>query len=124
MHLLGIIALSMLLSLTPAKASEFKILADKQYSLGDRYENASVNMVFSDNILLTLAYIRGIAKRGEPIPWDQVHEPFIYHLTLQPGQTFAFHEAVLEKYKSSLTQTTNAHFSFDEGFKSDGWLIG
>jgi hypothetical protein len=82
-----------------------KILADVSYSLADRYNDPYVNNVFSDNILLTIAYMGG-------------------KVVLQPGKTFAFHDAIMQKYQGKVSATTNAHFNLNEGFKSDGWLIG
>ncbi len=45
-------------------------------------------------------------------------------MVLKPGQTFAFHDAVLPKYKDSIAATTHAHFDSSQGFVSDGWLVG
>ncbi|HTK03733.1 MAG TPA: VanW family protein [Alphaproteobacteria bacterium] len=80
-------------------------ISSRSFSLEDRYNVPSVNTVFKENILLT------IERMG--------HE-----FTLQPGQTFAFHEKVLAKYEKSLVKTTNSHFNSSEGFKSDGYLVG
>ncbi len=101
-----------------------KVLSSVHYSLADRYSNSFVNDVFSDNILLTLAYMEGKVKEGQAVSWDKVKSPDIYKLVLKPGQTFAFHNEVLDKYKGKVVATTNAHFSSMEGFKSDGYLIG
>lgn len=108
------------------KASLFgkEVLATKQYSLSDRYSNAFVNDVFADNILLTLAYMRGLVKKGQPVDWNSVTSPFTYTMLLKPGQTFAFHDEVLPEYEGKNLVTTNAHFDSAEGFKSDGWLYG
>jgi hypothetical protein len=95
-----------------------------QYSLSDRYGNSFVNDVFADNILLSLAYLRGIADSHEKISWEAVRKPFIYHFSLKPGETFAFHDDVLPQFRDQVTLTTNAHFTAQEGFKSDGYLIG
>jgi hypothetical protein len=101
-----------------------KILTQANYSLSNRYSNTYVNDVFADNILLTLAYMSGKVKRGDAISWDAVKADWEERFTLKPGETFAFHDAVLEKYKNKIAMTTNAHFNAGEGFKSDGWLIG
>ncbi len=101
-----------------------KVLAEQEYSLLDRYKVESVNSVFADNILLTLSYMDGQTKEGQPVNWDQVHKPGQYQFDLKPGQTFAFHDQILNQYKNSVVQTTNAHFNSTEKFKSDGWLIG
>lgn len=98
-------------------------VAEKQYSLSDRYGNSFVNNVFADNILLTLAYMRGVAKDGQSVDWNKVKSNFSYDFVLKPGQTFAFHDQVLPEYKNDITVTTNAHFDSAEGFESDGWLV-
>ncbi len=108
-------------SLLPA--AESTIVAEKQYSLLDRYADKSVNDVFSENILLTLAYLRGTAKENEPVDWSKITKDFTFAFTLEPGQTFAFHDQVLPEFGRSVALTTNAHFDSAEGFKSDGWLV-
>ncbi|CAN5309679.1 hypothetical protein BH10PAT2_BH10PAT2_3850 [soil metagenome] len=105
-------------------APQPRILASEEYSLTNRYKNTFVNDVFADNILLTLSYMSGQTKVGDTVNWESIHQPTEYHFVLQPGKTFAFHDQILEEYKDSLSQTTNADFSSDEGFKSDGWLVG
>jgi len=37
---------------------------------------------------------------------------------------FAFHEDVLPQFVGKVTAGTHAHFNYDEGFKSDGYLTG
>lgn len=100
------------------------MIAQKTYSLSDRYGNSYVNNVFSDNILLALAYMVGTVKNGKNVNWNMVTDPFTYQLILKPGQTFAFHDEILPQYKKSVVETTNAHFDSSQGFKSDGWLVG
>lgn len=107
----------------PTKPSN-RVLSQVTYSLSNRYSNSYVNNVFADNILLTLAYMSGKVKEGQNIPWKTVKSTDVKTLVLKPGQTFAFHDEVLEKYKGKVALTTNAHFNSDEGFKSDGWLVG
>lgn len=101
-----------------------QVLSAHQFSLEKRYDNPSVNSVFKDNILLNVAYLEGKVTPGNPINWNEVEKPFEYKFTLNPGKTFAFHEDVLEKYKGTVTKTTNTHFNWQEGFKSDGYLVG
>jgi len=120
------IALSFLFQrpfLTPLGSAN-KILSQATYSLTNRYADPYVNNVFVDNILLTLAYMSGEVKKGEKISWNTVKSPGVDKLVLKPGQTFAFHDTTLEKYKGKVASTTNAHFISTEGFKSDGWLVG
>jgi len=100
------------------------VLAREDFSLTDRYSNQFVNDVFADNILLTLSYMSGQSQVGQKVNWDTVHQPSEYHFILQPGQSFAFHDQVLDEYKDSVVKTTGADFSSDEGFKSDGYLVG
>lgn len=101
-----------------------KSLSQFSYSLKNRYSNTFVNDVFSDNILLTVAYLGGKVKKGESISWEAVRSEGETKFNLKPGETFAFHDAVLDKYKGKINVTTNAHFNSYEGFKSDGWLVG
>lgn len=101
------------------------VLSQERYSLAQRYQQDPwVNSVFSDNILLTLSYMNGGVKEGEKIDWDKVRKDGQVRLVLNPGETFAFHENVFDKYEGKVAATTNAHFNFNQGFKSDGWLIG
>ena len=83
------------------------VLAQRQFSLADRYPVPSVSEVFKFNILHTL-------DRMSPT----------YSFTLQPNKTFAFQDAELPQFAGTVTQTTNSHFMGDEGFESDGWLTG
>lgn len=105
-------------------AVSVKQLASEQISLEKRYSDSYVNDVFKDNILLSLAYLSGKVNKKEDIDWNEIEKPFEYKFTLMPNKTFAFHEDVLDEYKSSLTKTTNAHFNFADGFKTDGYLMG
>ena len=108
----------------PAMQSTPQVVAEKEYSLSDRYGNTHVNNVFADNILLTLAYLRGVAQTGGPVDWTKVKSDFTYTMVLKPGDTFAFHDSVLPQYQGKIAETTNAHFDSTQGFESDGWLVG
>ena len=66
----------------------------------------------------------GKVKKGKPIEWNKVKTSSVSKIILKPGQTFAFHDITLEKYKNKIALTTNAHFNYSEGFRSDGWLVG
>ncbi|QQG42119.1 MAG: VanW family protein [Candidatus Woesebacteria bacterium] len=99
-------------------------LASRSYSMENRYNVASVNEVFRDNILLTLRYMDGDVKNREDISWPEVEKPFQTQFTLKPGEGFAFHDQVLPEYSKTVVKTTNAHFNSDDGFKSDGYLVG
>lgn len=100
-----------------------KELASRMISLNDRQPDKWVNGVFKDNILLNLAYLEG-KPHSTVVLWDQLEKPSKYEVKLMPNETFAFHEDVLPEYKGKPIKTTNAHFNAQEGFKSDGWLIG
>ncbi|MDE2026592.1 MAG: VanW family protein, partial [Patescibacteria group bacterium] len=99
------------------------ILASHQMSLEDRYQVPSVNNVFKENILLSLAYLRGISKETS-VDWNEVNKPFHFVLTLKPGDVFAFHDSVLPEYRGKEGFTTHAHFNSQQGFLSDGYLFG
>lgn len=103
---------------------QIKQLASEQISLEKRYGNEYVNDVFKDNILLDILYMAQKVKKKEDVNWKEIEEPIDYKFTLQPSKTFAFHDEVLDQYKDSVVKTTNAHFNFDDGFKSDGYLTG
>ncbi|MBI2017726.1 VanW family protein [Candidatus Daviesbacteria bacterium] len=100
------------------------IIAQKEISLENRYDESFVNGVFKDNILLNLAYLRGSVSSKESINWDEVKKPFIYEFSLEPNQTFAYHDDVLPQYKDTLVKHTSAHFNAQEGFRTDGYLFG
>ncbi len=100
------------------------ILGQENYSLQNRYTNNFVNDVFADNILLTLAYMNGAIDQGTNVPWETVRSDFTYKLTLNPGEVFAFHDTVAPEYKGKVVATTNSNFNFNQGFRTDGWLVG
>lgn len=100
-----------------------QVLAAKTMSLNDRYPVYSVNEVFKHNILLTLAYMQQ-KSTNQAIDGKTVDKPIHYEFTLHQGQVFAFHDAFLPIYNGKVVETTNAHFNAQEGFTSDGYLIG
>lgn len=107
-----------------AKPQMERFLVAKEISLEKRYENKYVSDIFKNNILLSMAYMRGLVKNADDIEWELVEKPFNYKFTLSPTKSFAFHNDVLARYKDSVIVTTKAHFNFQEGFKSDGYLTG
>lgn len=108
-----------------AKKPEAKdFLSSRSMSLETRQYDRWVNNVFKDNILLTTSYLAGKTQKGQKVNWNEVTKPQTYEFTLEPGKTFAFHDHVAAEYEASLTKTTNAHFNAEEGFKSDGYLMG
>lgn len=100
------------------------VLTSHEISLENRYPVKSVSDIFKDNILLNLAYLRGIITSTKDINWDEVSMPFHYTFRLEPNQTFAFHDDISNEYLGKVTKTTNAHFNSYEGFKTDGYLFG
>lgn len=101
-----------------------QVLSQHGFSLENRYADSFVNTVFKDNILLTLKYAKGEKVNSREIDWKEVEKPFRYELVLKPNETFAFHDDVLPEFEGKVTKTTNAHFNYDDGFKSDGYLMG
>lgn len=99
-------------------------LASRSFSMERRYDVPSVNTVFKDNILLTLRYMNGDVKGKNEINWDEVVKPFHSEFTLQAGEGFAFHDQIMPEYAKRIVKTTNAHFNYTDGFKSDGYLTG
>lgn len=117
-----------MLMTSPAKPQIFGspdvVLDTHSFSLKNRYGVAYVNDVFKDNILLTLAYMGGSVQNKSQISWEKVNSPFHSDFTLEPGQGFAFHDQILPEYNKNIVKTTNAHFNYQDGFKSDGYLMG
>lgn len=120
---IGIALISNLLTNSPQIEGP-NILGSREFSMENRYPDEWVNGIFKDNILLNLAYMRGIVKDGTAVNWDEVRKPFSYKFQLNEGEVFAFHDDVLPEYDGKVAKTTNAHFNSYEGFKSDGWLVG
>lgn len=99
-------------------------LATREMSMEKRYNNEFVNNVFRDNILLTIDYLAGGKIDPKKVDWAKVSAPAEYKITLKPGETFAFHDDVLPKYRDKPLKTSNAHFNAQEGFKFSGALWG
>lgn len=66
----------------------------------------------------------GNVKSKNDISWEKIEKPFHTEFTLKPGQEFAFHDKILPEYNKNVVKTTNSHFDYEEGFKSDGYLTG
>lgn len=120
LSLLGVITTG----LPDVDVSNARLLATRSISLENRYADEWVNGVFKDNILLTMAYMRGEVKDANTIDWNRVRQPFTYEMKLKPNEVFAYHDDVMAMYKGRVAKTTEAHFNSYEGFKSDGWLVG
>lgn len=100
------------------------VLGERSMSLDHRQLNKPLNDIYKDNILLNMAYMRGVVTKGSTVNWDSVRAPFEYQFILQPGETFAFHDLVPAEYKYNIALTTNSHFGGEEGYKYDGRLYG
>jgi hypothetical protein len=106
---------------TPSKES---VLATREISLEYRYPSPRVSDVFKDNILLNLAYLDGRVNSAQDINWTEIEKSFRSEFTLQPNETFAYHDAVLPQFEGKVVKTTEAHFNSQDGFKTDGYLYG
>lgn len=105
-------------------ASQPQIVAEHKMSLEDRAMPGSfMNNAMRDNILLTLAYLRGVPVTASP-DWEAVRKPFSYKFELKPGETYTFQKDALPEFEKSVVKTTNVHFASSEGYVSDGYLIG
>lgn len=119
---IGIALWSNIITTSPVEIQNTQ-LGERGFSLESRYADEWVNDVYKDNILLNMAYLRGLEKTAS-VDWEAVGKPFHYEMVLKSGEIFAYHEDVLAQFKGKIKQTTNAHFSSYEGFKSDGILTG
>jgi hypothetical protein len=128
-----ILALSSALSLGPTTQAIFppfephdQTLADHTISLDDRYPQSKfVNDIFKFNILLNTDYLAN-QKFDAPqkLNLSDLDKQTEVSFTLKPGQTFAFHDQVLDKYQDKVVVTTNSQFNSTQGFKTDGELHG
>ena len=119
-----VLALHLMISKPQVLGASSAVLAEHSFSLENRYDNEFVSGEFKDNILLTLRYLDNPALTKAEINWEEVGKPFHTEFTLEPGQEFAFHDKTLPDYSQNVVKTANAHFNGQEGFKSDGYLIG
>ena len=115
----AILALNTLLPYTP------QTLSSHEMNLAERAPGGGfMSEAMADNILLNLAYLNHDPIDPKNIDWDKVRANRTISFKLDPGQTFAFQEDVLPEYNGKVAITTNGHFSSDQGFKYDGYLIG
>ena len=110
--------------LPSVKAQTITVLSERQFDMDYRYPVQSVSNVFKDNILLNLAYLNGTVKSASDINWAEIQKPFSFKFTLKPNETFAFHDQVLPEFNGKIALTTNARFSKQDGFKTDGLYYG
>jgi len=99
-------------------------LASRSFSMEKRYDNESTNAVFRDNILLTLHYMNGNVTSKEGVVWEKIQQPARFEFTLKPNEGFAFHDQISAEFEGKIVKTTNAHFNFQDGFKTSGLLYG
>lgn len=76
-----------------------------------------------DNILLTIAYMRGMPISSTP-DWDEVRKPFEYTFELKPGEVFTFQKDALPEYETQVVKTVDVNFGAQDGYKHDGYLMG
>ncbi len=117
------LALSQVGLVNPVKQVEPVVIGERSISLENRQINRPLNEIYKDNILLNMAYMRGVVTKGSTVNWDTVRAPFEYQFVLQPGEKFAFHDLVSEEYAYP-TFTTSSHVGGEEGYKYDGRLYG
>ena len=101
-----------------------KMLSSRTISLDYRYPSERVSDVFKDNILLNIAYLDGRVDSARDIDWTKIEQSFKSEFTLQPNETFAYHDAVLPQYEGKVVKTTESHFNSSDGYKTDGYLYG
>lgn len=101
-----------------------QVLSSKELSLTNRHKAQAINEVFKKNILLNLAYLNESVRDKSDVNWKTVDQPFVFSMTLNPGETFAYHDDVLSKYEDSVVKTTNSYFNEGQGFISSGFLFG
>lgn len=113
--------------------SKKEVLGQKFLDLSNRYPDAFVNEVFSDNIILNLHFIKGDVdsiKTAESrfglvnIDWEKARAPFLLSFNITSGQTFVFHDSLLPQFKDKDVKIGGSHYSIAEGYKSDGYLAG
>jgi len=112
---------------------QYQVLSTKILSLENRHPNKAVNETFSDNIILNLHYIKGdIASfknkktktSQDMINWQNLRNPFNLTLTINPGETFAFHDDVLPEFKNEKIVSGWTDFSYNDGYKQVDGLYG
>jgi hypothetical protein len=100
------------------------VLSERAISLNKRQVNKPLNDIYKDNILLNMAYMRGVVSKEVPLDWDVIRAPFTYEFTLKPGESFAYHNLVLPEYQNKPVYAAGTHFGGSEGYKYDGRLYG
>lgn len=99
-------------------------LGSASMSLNNRYGYDAPENAYKDNILLNLAYLSGEVKSKQDIDWDKIRKPFILQFSLEPGQSFAYHDLIDPPYKDSVAVTAHTNFGAGDGYKYADGLYG
>lgn len=123
---LAVVLFLVLVKRPAAESSNFQntLISEHSMQLSERYKDPFVNEVMKKNILLELAYMSGKITSPGQIKWPDIEKPFQFDVVLHPGEFFTFHDDVPVQYKNRIAKTGNAHFLYQEGFVSDGYLAG
>ncbi len=131
--LLGLNLLAHFNFVTPARAQlaqlgyfipEQKIVS-RSISLDERVPGGGrMSDIMAQNILLNVAYLEGFNFENKNVDWSKVVREKEVSFKLKPGEVFAFHQDVLDKYKDNVAITTRANFNASQGFLNDGYLMG
>ena len=132
--ILGLATMVMAIASQPAELSvsalmmveQKQVLAKKELDLTKRLPTEYGAGVFSDNILLSLHYLKGdisqIRQMGQ-INWDEARKPFTVEFILKPNEVFAFHDNVLKDFQNPKV-TMHSKFFMDEGYLALNGLGG
>ena len=114
--------------------NEREVFTQKILDLSTRLPSEYGSLVFADNILLALHFLKGdqTSFKLEPekpfhptnMNWEKIREPFEVSFVLLPGEVFAFHRNVLPEFQNRVTVTMNSRFYIEEGYKSFAGLGG
>lgn len=99
-------------------------LGSASMSLNNRYGYDAPENAYKDNILLNLAYLSGEVKSSQDIDWDKIRKPFILQFSLEPRQSFAYHDLIDPLYKDSVAVTAHTNFGPGDGYKYADGLYG
>lgn len=84
-----------------------------------------ISRAASDNILLALHYLADtVPKQGEAVDWEQIRQPQLISLKLNPGEVFAFHPETLSKFQNKPVKAVQTNFYGSDGYVVDNNLIG
>lgn len=113
---------------------EPKVLASENLDLSYRYPVENISMGFRENILVNLYYLGKISSvetdlastvggDGKKIEPDEDY-PRLFSFRLNPGEVFAFQDAVLPEYSELKIVTQKSHYKPSEGYNSTAGLYG